>query len=671
MSSDYSVTSQGIARVTFKGDSTRPPTILLLFRVPNDSEKNDGILTDEIEPHVAVPSGKFNKGALITLVKAPQGASGNPTWELLAEANSPLAALFELLHRAKLNPLYPEAVRKEASRWTQNPRIGDPALRDLTHIPFCTIDNDDSRDLDQALHISRTNSGGFLVLYALADAAFYAYPGSALFAHALRRGTSYYLPRLSVPMLPPSLSEGVVSLNPNVDRRSLVFHMELDSNGLPIKTELSRSRIRSRAKLSYRGVQKYYDRLDPEFTAFSNQLYTETLDLLQIVGPLRILEAESRDVIRYDRTTLSIDLSSTSVEHFNLSKELRYDTDRYNEQISLLCNREGARFLERDGGQHPEVQPVFRVHSPPNDSRFWGVDKFIHGLVAARNLDPQVWDWKEDDESVSTYLQRLPTEQDEERRIKAAIERQFLVINQRSTYSGTPGLHFGLGVDPYSRFSAPMREAVGIFTHKEALEKLGLAVSPALANVDPKSPESIAKDTALREAVIKSADAAKTLQSQLGKAVDSLAIDAFFKSELEKPFEQRTRYSGTVMGLAATRVYLTFDDPPLEIKIYIEDLENFTRKRWSVSSGRESKDVKGSKLLLVAKMTEEDRKTPFSKNGNGKSTTSAVAAESDKDIRPGRYAEFVRKQPILVGDKLVVVIGGFDEIRKRWMLLPV
>jgi ribonuclease R len=245
-------------------------------------------------------------------------------------------------------------------------------------------------------------------------------------------------------MLPPALSEDVVSLNAQVPRRSLVFGIKLDSQALPVSTTLSRARIVSRAKLSYRRVQEYYDGKEPEASKLSGKDFTETLDLLKVVGALRIKEAESRDVVRYDRIELAIDLTVDSVAEFHLTTEKRYDTDRYNEQISLLCNREGAQFLERDAEAHPEVQAIYRVHDAPNENRFGGVDKFIRDLIRVRGLDREVWDWKDQEgEPVSAYLERLPSATEEDRRIKAAIERQFLVINVRSTYSGTPGLHYG------------------------------------------------------------------------------------------------------------------------------------------------------------------------------------------------------------------------------------
>ena len=111
---------------------------------------------------------------------------------------------------------YPPAVEAEVEAYLKAPGLDDPALVDRTALPFVTIDGPGTRDLDQAIHVE-ARAGGFRLRYAIADASYYVRPGTALHAEALRRGASYYLPGLSVPMLPRALSEGLVSIGPDVD----------------------------------------------------------------------------------------------------------------------------------------------------------------------------------------------------------------------------------------------------------------------------------------------------------------------------------------------------------------------------------------------------------------------------------------------------------------------
>ncbi|MBX2884294.1 MAG: RNB domain-containing ribonuclease, partial [Granulosicoccus sp.] len=135
------------------------------------------------------------------------------------EIPDPDEFITQLLHRLEINTEHSSASMAEVEHLLQNDGLDDPELIDLTHLPFVTIDNPDSRDLDQALLIER-HAERYRIRYALADASFYVKPHSALFQEALTRGSSYYTPTVAIPMLPVELSEGLISLNPNVSRRA-------------------------------------------------------------------------------------------------------------------------------------------------------------------------------------------------------------------------------------------------------------------------------------------------------------------------------------------------------------------------------------------------------------------------------------------------------------------
>ncbi len=164
---------------------------------------------------------------------------------------SPKDVVADALQTLEIDTAHSSESLAETRHWLANPGVDDPVLVDWTRLPFVTIDNPDSRDLDQALLIERHENSGYRVRYALADAAYYVRPGSALFNEALDRGTTYYTPILAVPMLPVELSEGLVSLNPMVDRRALVFDMIVNERATVTRTSIVRARIHSQAKLDY------------------------------------------------------------------------------------------------------------------------------------------------------------------------------------------------------------------------------------------------------------------------------------------------------------------------------------------------------------------------------------------------------------------------------------
>ncbi|MCW2503430.1 MAG: rnr [Actinomycetia bacterium] len=130
---------------------------------------------------------------------------------------------------------------------------------DLTDVPFVTIDPQGARDLDQAVHLSRTDGGGFLVRYAIADVASFAVPGRAVDKESWRRGETLYFPDEKVPLHPPAISEDKASLLPDVVRPAVVWTIAVGPDGEVTSTDVRRARVRSTAQLDYESVQKLLD----------------------------------------------------------------------------------------------------------------------------------------------------------------------------------------------------------------------------------------------------------------------------------------------------------------------------------------------------------------------------------------------------------------------------
>jgi ribonuclease R len=390
-------------------------------------------------------------------------------------------------------------------------------LVDMRDVPFVTVDSASTRDLDQALHVARAGSG-WRVRYALADPAWFVRPGTALWDEALARGASYYLPEYAVPMLPRSLSEGLISLGEGVDRRAMVMDIRLEADGRVRRTEIVRASVRSRAKLSFEEVQAHLEGVTIERI---DDAIRRSLDALEAVGDLRVRLNEQREVVRFRR------------------RDGRVPVELHNEQLSLLCNIEGARYLQRaraDEGIHP----IYRVHPAPPAAR---LDRFRRMAAAIG----RPWSLEQ---ALAVYLAALP-----EDRVAQAIHRQAIMLNYRSTFEVEAASHFGVGAEVYARFSAPMREIVGIFLHKETWERI-----EGTGQVDP------AGDEVLRHQVLKAANRSKELQRKLDKDAALRSIDEFLERD-------RGPHRGTVVGLTARRAYVSLDDPAIDLKVDLSDLK--------------------------------------------------------------------------------------------------
>ncbi|QHT57277.1 RNB domain-containing ribonuclease [Cellulomonas sp. H30R-01] len=209
---------------------------------------------------------------------------------------------------------------------------GAPAdLPDATGVPFVTIDPPGSRDLDQAVHIERRGDG-FRVRYAIADVATWVRPGGAVDTEARRRVVTLYAPDGRTPLHPPALSEGAASLLPDQDVPALLWTIDLDAGGAPTAVDVRRSRVRSRAQLTYDEVQQAYDAGTAD----------GTLALLRDVGRLRQDAERARGGITLPTPEQEVQRVDG---HWALVSRSTLDAEEWNAQISLLTGLCAAQLM--------------------------------------------------------------------------------------------------------------------------------------------------------------------------------------------------------------------------------------------------------------------------------------------------------------------------------------
>ena len=548
----------------------------------------------------------------------------------IVQKGSILHEVYEIAFKHGLEFGFDESVESEVAAFTGR-EIDFSDCEDLRAIPFVTVDGFSTRDLDQALYIGTPGDGfdhlcrprGDAVLiawYAIADASWFVRPGTALYREALKRGTSVYFAGMSVPMLPGAFSQGIVSLNEDVDRRALVFVMQIDAAGVCLETRLIRARIHSRAKLVDTDVSAFL--ADPAHHAFGNTEFAQSLLNMKKLGLLRMAESRMRNVVHFNRVSLEVKLNRAKTE-FVLGLDERLDVDLYNEQLSLLCNMEGAKILNRLAATDPEVLAIFRNHEAPSIRDVDDLAVFIRNIVSAQGM-PDCWYWDRNARSLADYFESLPAEScsfdpdappeiQRMYRVRQAIERQVLMVQRRSIFSTDAGMHSALGVNPYARFSAPMREIVGIFTHKEAIEA-EFGTQPAL---DREA------NAALRQRVIESSNFARNIQREVDKAIDSCAIDHAIRDDFKLNPAKRPHRRGTILGMKASALYVRLDMPPIELKVHIRDIIDATGENWTLN----------------------DEMTIFT-----------------NDSKTKQY---------VVGDSIELVVSSYQADKKKWHVLPV
>ncbi len=281
---------------------------------------------------------------------------------------------FSVLRRElKLPGEFPQSALAEAEAAAKETPL--PGT-DLTDVPFVTIDPASSRDLDQALHLSR-RGGGYRVRYAIADVAAYVRPGGPLEAETWARGQTIYLPDGRIPLHPPVLSEDAVSLFPDVDRAAVVWTIDLDADAAITAVTVGRARVRSRAKLDYVGVQAEVD------AGTAGEPYA----LLPELGTLLARRAADRGAINLPLPEQELEPDG---DGWRLVLRAPLAVEEHNAQISLLTGMAAAGLM-LDGGigllrtmPAPRADAVAKLRAAARSLGVpWPRDASVGAVVAA------------------------------------------------------------------------------------------------------------------------------------------------------------------------------------------------------------------------------------------------------------------------------------------------
>jgi VacB/RNase II family 3'-5' exoribonuclease len=247
---------------------------------------------------------------------------------LHADGDTLRAGIAEIQQEMDVSPEFPAEVEQAAEAAAKNPRL--PEL-DRTDIPFVTIDPPESMDLDQALHLQR-DGNGYLVHYAIADVAAFVEPGSPVDVEANKRGETLYGADSKIPLHPKVLSEGAASLLPEEVRPALLWTIRVDQSGEGTDVDVERALVKSRAKLSYEGVQRDLD------AGTADEMFV----LLREVGELRKRREAARGGISLPLPEQEINIDG---ETWSLEFRQMLPVEEWNAQISLLTGMAAASMM--------------------------------------------------------------------------------------------------------------------------------------------------------------------------------------------------------------------------------------------------------------------------------------------------------------------------------------
>ncbi len=421
------------------------------FVVPDNKRIHQDILI----PQDASGGAKEGQIVVAALVKQPDKRS-QPIGKIIEVMGDHMAPGMEIevaIRAHELPTIWPEEVDAQIADLSPEVKEKDKQPKkypreDLRDLPLVTIDGEDARDFDDAVYCERQGKG-WRLLVAIADVSHYVQVGSALDQEAHKRGTSVYFPDRVIPMLPEILSNGLCSLNPEVDRLCMVCELHVDAQGKVKRHQFFEAVMRSAARLTYtkmaaividgdKKLRKQYDHVVPHL----DDLYS----LYQLFRKNR----EQRGAIDFDTTETRI-IFGEDRKIEKIEPVFRNDAHKLIEEFMVAANVAAAEFLLEN-----KIPALYRIHETPDAEKLNDRRTFLKelGVTLGGGDKPTAKDF-------AKLLKQVKGRED------AHLIQTILLRTMRlAVYSPDNVGHFGLAFDAYTHFTSPIRRYPDLLVHR-------------------------------------------------------------------------------------------------------------------------------------------------------------------------------------------------------------
>ncbi|VEU59165.1 ribonuclease R [Mesomycoplasma neurolyticum] len=341
---------------------------------------------------------------------------------------------------------FSEKIRNYASTLPEEVSINDLKERiDLRHETIVTIDGKSTKDFDDAISIKKTQNNTFILGVHIADVSYYVNDEDIIDIEAKKRGTSIYLPHTVIPMLPFELSNGICSLNPNVDRLTITMECEIDKNGDNLWVKIYPSVINSKARLTYEEVNKYYKH-GFNFEEKIINLLDNAKELSQIIrnkknkqGYIDFAIQEPQLVLDENGNTIDILIKETG------------ESEAMIEDFMVRANENVAEFLYKK-----KIPNIYRIHEAPSEEKINQLNnvlKILNINVKVKHSEKPI-DFAKNINEIKKY------------QFDNFIKINFLRTMHKAFYSEKNIGHFGLASEFYSHFTSPIRRYPDLILHR-------------------------------------------------------------------------------------------------------------------------------------------------------------------------------------------------------------
>ncbi|WP_086981611.1 ribonuclease R [Vibrio aphrogenes] len=417
------------------------------FVVPDDSRISQDILIPD-EFRAGARMGNVVVVELTARATRSRGMMGKIV-EVLGENMAPGMEIQIAIHTHQIPNEWPVAVEKQVENLGEEvPDEAKEGRVDLRDLPLVTIDGEDARDFDDAVYCQAKKGGGWRLWVAIADVSYYVRPNTALDKEAINRGNSVYFPSQVVPMLPEVLSNGLCSLNPQVDRLCMVCEMTISASGKLSGYKHYEAVMNSHARLTYNKVSAILEG-DEELRERYQTLVPDLEELYNMYNVLKVAR-EQRGAIEFE--TVETKFIFNELRKIDrIEPVIRNDAHKIIEECMILANIASASLVEK-----AKEAALYRIHETPGEERLTGFKDFLAelGLTLNGGLEP----------SPTDYAQLM--HQIGERADKELIQTMLLRSMKQAIYSPDNAGHFGLALQRYAHFTSPIRRYPDLLLHR-------------------------------------------------------------------------------------------------------------------------------------------------------------------------------------------------------------
>ena len=472
---------------------------------------------------------------------------------------------------------------------------------DLREMPLITIDGETARDFDDAVYAEPQGKGWRLVV-AIADVSFYVKPDDALDKEAFERGNSVYFPRRVIPMLPEALSNGLCSLNPDVERLCMICDMQIDALGIVNSYKFYPSVMRSKARMTYTKVADMLENPQGELAKEYANIMPHVQNLYSLFK-LMLVQREKRGAIEFETTeTLMIFDDNGKIER--IVPTGRNDAHKLIEECMLAANVCAADFLH----SHEHVA-LYRIHEGPTPEKLEALRTFMAevGFGVTGGDKPHAKDY-------SKLMDQIKTRPDAQ-----LLQTVLLRSMQQAVYSPDNVGHFGLAYEAYTHFTSPIRRYPDLLIHR--------AIKAVVSGEKYKAKDwnNLGVHCSMTE---RRADEAT-------RDVNNWLKCYYMQDKIGEVYE------GTIAGVTAFGVFVALDGVYVEGLVHVTELGNdyfnFDKARHEMLGERTGARFRlGDRLTVkVARVDLETSKIDFTLVSNAKTAglqanTSAAAGDAQK-----------------------------------------